>query len=218
MGILEPVKPKILAVRTIASVDSGMAEKLGLADHHRSIGMLTCDLDDSLYVSLDEATKFAQVDVVYARSFYAGSSYPSGPLSGEIIGILAGSSPAEVRAGLDACISYAEEQAWFYTADEAGELVFFPHLISTCGTYLAKEAGVPVGSPLSYLIAPPLEATFALDLAMKAADVSMQVFFEPPSETNFGGALLTGSQSACRAACAAFQDAVLDVASAPQQY
>ena len=48
----------------------------------RAVGMLTCSSDDALYVALDEGTKAAPVEVVYARSFYAGSSYPSGPLSG----------------------------------------------------------------------------------------------------------------------------------------
>lgn len=219
MGILDPVKPSVLSVRLIPNVDRGFAAKLTLnPDRHRSLGLLTCDIDDALYVSLDEATKFAEVDVVYAKSFYAGSRYPSGPLSGEIIGMLAGPTPAEVRVGLDACVAYCEEVAWFYSADEAGQLTFFPHLISRTGTYLSETAGIPAGEPLSYLIAPPLEATYALDLAMKAADVSMQMYFEPPSETNFAGGLLTGSQSACRAACAAFQDAVLDVAAAPRKY
>lgn len=218
MAILEPVKPTILAVRIIPNVDRGFAEKLNLGPQHRALGLITCDIDDSLYVSLDEATKFAEVDVVYAKSFYAGSGYPSGPLSGEIIGMLAGPTPAEVRSGVDACVAYCEEEAWFYSANEAGDLTFFPHLISSTGSYLSAEAGIPAGQALSYLIAPPLEATYALDLAMKAADVSMQVYFEPPSETNFSGGLLTGSQSACRAACAAFQDAVLDVAASPKKY
>ena len=218
MGILDPVKPSILAVRIISNVDRGFAEKHGLGDNHRALGLITCDIDDALYVSLDEATKFAEVDVVYAKSFYAGSGYPSGPLSGEIIGMLAGPTPAEVRSGVDACVTFCEEEAWFYSADEAGQLNFFPHLISSTGTYLSKEAGINPGESLAYLIAPPLEATFALDLAMKAADVTMQVYFEPPSETNFSGGLLTGSQSACRAACAAFQDAVLDVAAAPKKF
>ena len=53
---------------------------------------------------------------------------------------------------------------------------------------------------------------------MKAADVTMRAFFEAPSHTNYSGAYLTGSQSACRAACAAFTDAVLDVAAAPTKY
>lgn len=218
MAILDPVKANILAVRTIANVDRGFAQKLNLKPHQRSIGIITCDIDDSLYVSLDEATKFAEVEVVYAKSFYAGSGYPSGPLSGEIIGILAGPTPAEVRAGVDACINYCENEATFFAANEEGDLTFFPHLISSTGTYLSGEAGIPVGAPLAYLIAPPLEATFALDLALKAADVTIQAYFEPPSETNFSGGLLTGSQSACRAACAAFQDAVLDVARDPKKY
>lgn len=218
MAILDPVKPQILATRIISNIDRGFAEKLGLNNSQRALGLITCDIDDALYVALDEATKHAEVDVVYAKSFYAGSGYPSGPLSGEIIGMLAGPTPAEVRAGVDACVAHAEEECWFYSADEAGELTFYPHLISSTGHYLSKEAGINVGESLAYLIAPPLEATFGLDLAMKAADVEMKVFFEPPSETNFGGGLLTGSQSACRAACAAFQDAVLDVAAAPRKY
>ena len=53
---------------------------------------------------------------------------------------------------------------------------------------------------------------------MKAAGVEMKVFYEPPSETNFAGGLLTGTQSACRAACTAFQDTVLDVAVSPRKY
>ncbi|MFV0429430.1 MAG: ethanolamine utilization microcompartment protein EutL [Arachnia sp.] len=218
MAVLEPVKPSILAVRLIPSVDHGLADKLGLTNNQRALGILTCDIDDSLYVSLDEATKFAEVDVVYAKSFYAGSGYPSGPLSGEVIGMLAGPTPAEVRAGVDACVAYAEEEAWFYAADDAGDLTFFPHLISSTGAYLSGEADIPAGEPLAYLIAPPLEATYALDLALKAADVSVRTYFEPPSETNFSGGLLTGSQSACRAACSAFQDGVLEVAARPKKY
>ena len=55
------------------------------------------------------------------------------------------------------------------------------------------------------MIAPPLEAMYALDAALKAADVRLAAFFGPPSETNFGGGLLTGSQSACKSACDALQ-------------
>ena len=211
MAILEPVRPKILAARIISNVDRGYAKHLNLKDHQRSLAVITCDIDDALYVSLDEATK-------YAKSFYAGSGYPSGPLSGEIIGILAGPTPAEARSGLDACIAYAEEEACFYTANEEGDLTFFPHLISSTGSYLSEAAGIRRGEPLAYLIAPPLEATIGLDAAMKAAGVEMKVFYEPPSETNFAGGLLTGTQSACRAACAAFQDTVLDIASTPRKY
>jgi ethanolamine utilization protein EutL len=217
MAVLDPIKPTILATRVIPNVDRGLAAQLGLRDDQRSLAIVTCDIDDSLYVSLDEATKAADVEVVYAHSFYAGSAHASGPLSGEIIGMLAGPSPAEARAGLAACLDYAHDKAWFTSADDAGDLAFFAHPISRTGSYLSKEVGVPAGTPLAYLIAPPLEATFALDAALKAADVELKVWFAPPSETNFSGGHLVGSQSAVVAACNAFRDAVLEVAALPRE-
>ena len=36
---------------------------------------------------------------------------------------------------------------------------------------------MPQGTPMAYLIAPPLEATYALDAALKAADVELKVWF-----------------------------------------
>ena len=83
------------------------------------------------------------------------------------------------------------------------------------GSFLSREAGVAPGSALAYLIAPPLEAMYALDSAMKAADVRLSKLYAPPSETNFAGALLSGSQSACDAACEAFAQSVAQVAQNP---
>jgi ethanolamine utilization protein EutL len=217
MAVLDPIKPQILAARVIPNVDRGLAERLGLRDDQRSVALVTCDIDDSLYVSLDEATKAADVEVVYAHSFYAGSAHASGPLSGEIIGVLAAPSPAEARAGLAACVAYAQDEAWFHAADEAGELAFFAHPVSRTGSYLSKEADVAPGTSLAYLIAPPLEATVGLDQALKAAEVELAVWFAPPSETNFSGGYLVGDQSAVVAACAAFRDAVLEVAAMPRE-
>ena len=51
---------------------------------------------------------------------------------------------------------------------------------------------------------------------LKAADVKLCVFYGPPSQTNFGGGLLTGTQSACEAACQAFRQAVEEVARFPK--
>ena len=217
MAVLDPIKPTILATRVISNVDRGLAAKLGLREDQRSLALVTCDIDDSLYVSLDEATKMADVEVVYAHSFYAGSAHASGPLSGEIIGMLAAPDPAQARAGLAACVDYAENHAWFHAANDAGDLAFFAHTISRTGSYLSKEAAVDPGTSMAYLIAPPLEATYALDVALKMADVEMVVWFAPPSETNFSGGYLVGPQSAVVAACGAFSDAVLEVAAIPRE-
>ncbi len=211
----DPIKPTILAARLIPNVDRTLAQRLGLRDDQRSLGLVTCDIDDALYVALDEATKMADVEVAYAHSFYAGADHASGPLSGEIIGVLAGPDPAEARAGLRACIDHAEQEAWFTSADPDDGVAYFAHTVSRTGRYLSSEADVPEGTPLAYLIAPPIEATYALDAALKAAEVELRVWFAPPSETNFSGGLLSGSQSACRAAARAFGDAVQAVAADP---
>ncbi len=215
MSVLDDIKASVLATRVIASVDRGMAEQFKLDKSQRCIGMITADSDDVTYVALDEATKAAAVEVVYARSFYAGAAHASGPLSGEIIGVLAGPGPADVRAGLQRAREVIEGEASFKAANEDGSLAFFAHLVAASGSYLSKEGNVPRGQALAYLIAPPLEAMFAMDAALKAAAVEVAAFFAPPSETNFGGGYLTGTQAACKAACEAFQQAVLDVAAQP---
>ena len=218
MGILEPIPAKALAVRLIPQVAESYARTLGLRPGQRSLGLLTADNDDATYVAIDEATKMAEVEVVYAHSFYAGSRHASGPLSGEIIAMLAGPDPAAVSSGLDAALRYLGERALWYSADEQGGVAFFPHVVPHIGSYLAKLTGLPQGAPVAYLVAPPLEGCYALDTALKSAAVDLVQYTAPPSETNFMGAILTGEQSACEAAALAFQDAVLDVVQHPFRY
>jgi ethanolamine utilization protein EutL len=213
--ILEPLIAEALAVRVIPNVDRQLAAELGLTERHRAVGMITANIDDALYASLDEGTKFANVDVVYAKSFYAGAAHASGPYSGEIIGIYAGPDEEEVTSAMRACLEYMEKRAWFYSANDDNSLAFFPHVLPSTGNYLSAAAGVQPGTPMAYLIAPPLEATLAIDAALKVADVAMKVFYAPPSETNFAGALLTGELAEVEAAAAAFQEAVLDLAARP---
>ncbi len=210
-----PIRATVLSVKIIPNVDPDMATELKLQSHQRSLGLLTTDIDDVSYTALDEATKKADVEVVYAKSFYAGSANASTKLAGEFIGIIAGPNPAEVRSGLNAAIDFIQNDACFYSANDDDTIPYYAHCISRTGSYLSKSAGIEEGGSLANLIAPPLEAMYALDAALKAADVNMVAFYGPPSETNFGGGLLTGSQSACKAACDAFAAAVQYVAENP---
>ena len=211
------IRVAVLATHTIANVSETLAEKLGLRPEHRSIGILTTDCDDATYCALDEATKAAAVEVVYGRSLYAGAANASTKLAGEVIGILAGPNPSEVKSGLKAAVAFLDSGVGFRSANADDSIVYFAHTVSRTGTYLSKTAGVREGEALAYLIAPPLESMVGLDEAMKAADVRLAALFEPPSETNFGGGLLTGTQSACNAACAAFAEAVKAVAARPRE-
>ena len=218
MAVLDPIPVRALAIRLIPNVSAGLAEALKLRPEQHSIGLITADNDDALYVSIDDATKMADVEVVYAHSFYAGARHSSGLLSGEIIAILAGPNPSEVSAGLNAARQYLTTQALWYSANADGSIAFFPHVIAQTGAYLSKLCSIPLGSAVAYLIAPPLEGLVAMDAALKVAAVQVVSYTAPPSETNYMGVILTGDQASCRAAAMAFQETVLEVANQPCEY
>ena len=202
---------KVLAVRYLANASPAMCEALGAPKGYPALGLLTTDCDDATYIALDAATKAAEVEVAYSRSFYAGSANASTPHAGEVIGILAARTPGAVRSGMEAALSALDRIGF----EEENKVPFLAHTVSSSGSFLAKEAGIRTGQALAYLIAPPLEAMYAIDAALKAADVRLCKLYTPPTETNFGGGLLTGTQSACEAACAAFAAAVQEVAARP---
>ena len=203
---MSPVK--ILAVRYLQNTALSSA----LGTEKKCLAMVTTDCDDATYIALDEATKAADAEVVYARSFYAGAANATQPYAGEVIGILGADTPGAARSAMEAAL-FALKNLGFA---ESGGVNYLAHTVSSAGGFLSREAGIPLGSALAYLIAPPLESLYGLDAALKAADVKLCVFYGPPSQTNFGGGLLTGTQSACEAACQAFRQAVEEVARFPK--
>ncbi|WP_250278831.1 ethanolamine utilization microcompartment protein EutL [[Clostridium] colinum] len=211
----DSIKVNILSTKIISNVNDEMLKHFNIKNNYKSLGLITCDCDDVLYTALDEATKDAQVEVVYAKSMYAGAGNASTKLAGEVLGIIAGPSPAEVKSGIASINNFIKTGVSFKSANADDSIVYYAQCVSRTGTYLSKQANIKEGESLAYLIAPPLEAMYGLDAALKSADVKLCQLFEPPTETNFGGALLTGSQSACKAACDAFAEAVQQVAENP---
>ncbi len=204
---------KVLAVQYIPNASRALCAGLGIPTDRPALALLTTDSDDATYIALDEATKAADVTVNYGRSFYAGAANASTPYAGEVIGILAAATPGAVRSGMEAALAALQRIGF----QQVQEVPYLAHTVSSCGTFLAKKAGVKPGEALAYLIAPPLESMVAMDAALKAADVKLCKLYAPPSETNFGGGLLSGSRSACEAACDAFAAAVGKIAHTPKE-
>lgn len=212
----ERISTKILTLRLIPNLSPGLAQALGLDGRYRAIGLISSDSDDVTYMALDEATKTANVEVLYAKSLYAGAGNASTALAGEVIGILAGPTPSEVASGLRGAEAFIQSGAGFQKANDEGTVIYLAHCVARTGSWLSSMAQVPQGQALAYLVAPPVEAVAGLDAALKASDVELRKFFAPPTETNFAGGLLTGTQSACQAACEAFAQTVAEVAAQPK--
>jgi ethanolamine utilization protein EutL len=129
--------------------------------------------------------------------------------------VIAAADPDDVAEGLFALRQALAEEICFYTLPGERAPAFFPHVIASLGRYLSKEAGLPVGAPMAYLVAPPVEAAVALDHALKSAQVRLVRFFPPPTETNFSAAYLTGELNEVEAAARAFAEAIAEVAASP---
>lgn len=205
---------RVLSLRYLPGAAPDLAAGLGVPAGYPSLGMLTTDCDDATYIALDAATKAADVRVCYSRSFYGGAANATTPYAGEVLGVLAGRTPGAVKSGMEAALEALTHLGF----EDIGGVPCLAHTVSRVGTFLAAEAGVAPGTALAYLIAPPLEGMYAMDAALKAADVRLCRLYAPPTETNFGGGLLTGTQSACQAACAAFARAVAETAAAPLKF
>ena len=155
---------KVLAVRFLANASPALCQALGAPKGYPSLGLLTTDCDDATYIALDAATKAAEVEVAYSRSFYAGAANASTPNAGEVIGILAGTTPGIVRSGMEAALGALQRIGF----EEVNGVPYLAYTVSRTGSFLAKEAGVTEGAAIAYLIAPPLESMYGMDAALKA--------------------------------------------------
>lgn len=132
---------KVLAVRYLANAAPALCRQLGAPEGYPSLGLLTTDCDDATYIALDAATKAAQVQVAYARSFYAGAANATTPFAGEVIGILAAQTPGAVRSGMEAALAELERVGF----EDAAGVPYLAHTVSSVGTFLAKEAACAQG-------------------------------------------------------------------------
>ena len=213
-----PIQTHLLSARILPGADPALLARLGAPEGRRSLGILTTDCDDVSYTALDEATKKAAVQVVYARSMYAGASNASPPWPGN-------SSASFPARTLPRCAA-----GWR------------PPSPAWSGTLLLQRGGGGFGGLLCPLHPPHRQLSFPVcpgagghphGLPDRPAPGShggagrrpqgrrrdpAGVLRPPPTETNFAGGLLTGQEAACRAACEAFAQAVRQVALAPADY
>lgn len=171
MPALDLIRPSVTAMRVIASVNADFARELKLPPHIRSLGLISADSDDVTYIAADEATKQAMVEVVYGRSLYAGAAHAPSPTAGEVL-IMLGAKPGGSACRPDAMVAHIENGAAFQWANDKQDTAFLAHVVSRTGSYLSSTAGITLGDPLAYLAAPPLEATYGIDAALKSADAT----------------------------------------------
>lgn len=202
------MKTRMLSQKIIANVSPEFAKVYGLPEGHQSVAFFSVDNDDIGYLAVDDATKKANIKVIHAETFYGGQKCSWSKYGGSVFVMFSGPKVADVRSGLAYVKDFIDNRSELCNFDGDEGTAFYAQCIPRCGKYFAEWFGIEEGTAYAYLVGGPIETNYALDKALKAGETRMVKYWYPPSHANSSGAVLAGTESACRAATTAFVDAL----------
>lgn len=202
------IPQSILSKKIIPHVNEEFARIYQIPKGHQSAGLITADSDDVIYCALDDATKKARIQVVSANTSYGGNSCSWSKYGGAIFALFSGPKVADVKSGMNYIEDYVRTHPLLYALNEEQSLAYYVDLIPKAGKYYQDLLDVPAGTSLAYLAGPPSESVFALDKALKAGQTKVVKFWAPPSRSNNAGAIVAGTESACRSSLETFVQAL----------
>ena len=170
-----------------------------IPENHESMAIFSADCEDVMWLAVDDATKKAKIKVIQIETVYGGVDYSWSRYGGEITAIISGEKVADVKSGLQYAKDYIENKSGNYSLNEEGTLGYYVDYVPRIGKYYQESLGLSEGTSIAYLVSAP---------ALKAADVKIAELSEIPSRVNTGGAIVYGTESACRSAVEAFAEGV----------
>lgn len=212
---ITPLKVNLISQKLISNASPEYAKTVGLPEGHRSCAFFSVDVDDAAYLALDYATKNAKIQVIRAETFYGGNMASWSKYGGAVYALFSGPTVQDVRSGLSYVNDFINNHTEFYCFDNDPGTAFYAHTVARSGKFFETFAGIKPGNSYAYLVGGPIEANFAIDQALKAANTTVARYWAPPSHANSSGAVLTGTESACVAATKAFIHALGDCIAAP---
>lgn len=212
---VEKMDVRITSQKIIPHVSAEFAAAYGLPEGHQSVGFFSADNDDVAYLAADDATKKARVHVVHARTFYGGRSCSWSKYGGSILVLISGPRVEDVRSGMSYINDFVSRRAGLYCFDGDEKTEFYAQTIARAGRYFSEAFGVEEGQPYCYLFGNPIESAYAIEKALRAGNTVMTRYWAPPSVSNSCGAILTGTESACKTATQAYIDALRYAAENP---
>ena len=206
---------KVLNTKLITDVEDIMLEAYELPDGWVDIGVFTTELDGIGYAAAVDATKKANIDVMQITPSY-GFSGQAG--NGEVFGVISGPTVSDVENGLRYVRDFTERHSELYSIADDDSAALFAQCIPKIGRYFSQAYGLKPGSSIAYLLAPVHLGVIGVDEALTQANCEVICYQSMPGPSNMTGAILTGTESACRTACTAFRGAVLDTAADPLEF
>lgn len=205
---IEKMKVHMLSQKLIAHVSPALAEAYHLPEGHQSMGFFSTDNDDIAYLAADDASKKANIKVIHIETFYGGQLCSWSKYGGSVFALISGPKVSDVKSGLAYIRDFIENKAELYNFNGDPGCAFYAQCIPKSGKYFKEFCNIEEGSAYAYLVGAPIETNYALDKALKAGNTEIARYWYPPSHANSSGAVLVGTESACRAATRAFIEAL----------
>ncbi len=203
---IQKMKVNLLTQKIMANVSPEYARIYNLPEGYNNVGIFSVDNDDAAYLAVDDATKKANIKVIHAETFYGGSNCSWSTYGGGVYVMIAGPKITDVKSGLAYVKDYIENRTNLCNFDGEDGTAFYAECVPKIGKYYGELLGVPEGTSYAYLVGGPIETNYAMDKALKAGDTKVAKYWFPPSHANSSGAILVGTESACRSATRAFVD------------
>lgn len=200
------MKTNMLSQKIIANVSEEFAKAYHLPAGHQSVAFFSVDNDDAAYLAVDDATKKADIQVIHGETFYGGSTCSWSKYGGSVFVMFSGPKVADVRSGLAYVKDFIDHRTELCCFDGDPGTAFYAQCVPRAGKYFRDLCGIEEGSAYAYLVGGPIETNYALDKALKAGETRIVKYWYPPSHANSSGAVLAGTESACRSAALAFKD------------
>lgn len=201
-------QPSIVSRKILANVSENFARAFGLPEGHRNVGFFSTDNDDIAYIAADDATKKARIHVQTSVTYYGGSMFSEYDYTGTVFILFSSERIQDVKSAMGYIEDFVENNSELYCFDGDRGTGFYAQTISRAGSFFEEWAHVPKGQAYSYICGAPVETNMAMDKALKSGNVKISRFFPSPTHANSCGAILTGTESACRAATEAFIEAL----------
>lgn len=198
------MKTKMLSQKIIANVSDEFARIYQLPKGHQSVGFFSVDNDDAGYLAVDDATKKADIKVIHAETFYGGSLCSWSRYGGSVFVMFSGPKVADVKSGLSYVKDFIDNRTELCNFNGDRGTAFYAQCIPRAGKFFKEFCRIEEGTSYAYLVGGPIETNYALDKALKASETRIARYWYPPSHANSSGAVLAGTESACRAAAKAF--------------
>lgn len=198
----------MISQKLIANVTPEMARIYEIPEEHQSVAFFSTDNDDVAYLAADDASKKANIKVVHAETFYSGLRGSWSKYGGSVFVMISGPKVSDVKSGLAYIRDFIENRSELCNFDGDEGTAFYAQCIPKSGKFFKEFCDLEEGSAYAYLVGGPIETNYALDKALKAGNTKIARYWYPPSHANSSGAVLTGTESACRAATQAFVEAL----------